>query len=379
MPRSVTLQEWLECRDLPLEKCNGYRTRHGFPPFQRQADGTLTEAEWTPGMPARGVGDLIAKATSAIGIKPCGGCKQRQSALNRFLPFAIRDDETPVFVSTAQLMQDAAILASRLPDDTAHIIGVARSGLCVAAMVAMLLHRPLSILRHSFRDVIPAGHGWRLTGETGPDGGRVVVIDDTVMTGNSFRDNLPVVTSVYPGALSAAIYVNPAASIKPDIWVHDLKWPHLLEWNLFNSVLSQQLSCDFDGILCHDCPPGDDDDGPRYARFLATARPLYLPRRTTLPLIVTARLEKYRQQTEDWLRRHNVTVDRLVMGPWATLAERSQADIAEFKAKHFAEFQKEKHTVRPPLFIESDPGLAQRIARAAKGVVVCPAVGKCFA
>jgi len=37
--------------------------------------------------PARGVGDLIARATHAIGIKPCGGCKKRQAALNRALPF----------------------------------------------------------------------------------------------------------------------------------------------------------------------------------------------------------------------------------------------------------------------------------------------------
>ena len=29
-------------------------------------------------------GDLIAKATSTIGIKPCGGCKGRQQRLNQW-------------------------------------------------------------------------------------------------------------------------------------------------------------------------------------------------------------------------------------------------------------------------------------------------------
>jgi hypothetical protein len=34
-----------------------------------------------------GLGDVVASATSAVGIKPCGGCKQRQEALNKLVPF----------------------------------------------------------------------------------------------------------------------------------------------------------------------------------------------------------------------------------------------------------------------------------------------------
>lgn len=35
----------------------------------------------------RGLGDVVAKMTSAVGIKPCGGCKKRQEALNKLVPF----------------------------------------------------------------------------------------------------------------------------------------------------------------------------------------------------------------------------------------------------------------------------------------------------
>jgi hypothetical protein len=35
-----------------------------------------------------GFGDAIKKATSAIGIRPCGGCERRASALNRRLIFS---------------------------------------------------------------------------------------------------------------------------------------------------------------------------------------------------------------------------------------------------------------------------------------------------
>ena len=41
--------------------------------------------------PSRGLGDTVAKITAAIGIKPCGGCKGRQDALNRMVPYEHKD------------------------------------------------------------------------------------------------------------------------------------------------------------------------------------------------------------------------------------------------------------------------------------------------
>jgi len=38
--------------------------------------------------PPRGFGDTVAAITTAVGIKPCGGCKARQEALNRILPYS---------------------------------------------------------------------------------------------------------------------------------------------------------------------------------------------------------------------------------------------------------------------------------------------------
>lgn len=35
-----------------------------------------------------GLGDLIKRATSSLGVKPCGGCEARASALNRWLVFS---------------------------------------------------------------------------------------------------------------------------------------------------------------------------------------------------------------------------------------------------------------------------------------------------
>jgi hypothetical protein len=37
-----------------------------------------------------GLGDLVKRATSAVGISPCGGCAQRAAALNRTIAFTGR-------------------------------------------------------------------------------------------------------------------------------------------------------------------------------------------------------------------------------------------------------------------------------------------------
>jgi hypothetical protein len=47
-------------------------------------DGELEfvgKSEVTPG-----IGDVVAAATTAVGVKPCGGCKKRQAALNKATP-----------------------------------------------------------------------------------------------------------------------------------------------------------------------------------------------------------------------------------------------------------------------------------------------------
>jgi hypothetical protein len=35
-----------------------------------------------------GLGDVVKRATYAMGIKPCGGCEQRAAALNRWMVFS---------------------------------------------------------------------------------------------------------------------------------------------------------------------------------------------------------------------------------------------------------------------------------------------------
>lgn len=39
----------------------------------------------------KGLGDVIATVTEAVGIEPCEGCKKRQETLNKLIPFGTKD------------------------------------------------------------------------------------------------------------------------------------------------------------------------------------------------------------------------------------------------------------------------------------------------
>lgn len=52
-------------------------------PYRVRLPGFLTQEEV-------GLGDVIKRATSSMGIKPCGGCHRRAATLNRWLVFSGR-------------------------------------------------------------------------------------------------------------------------------------------------------------------------------------------------------------------------------------------------------------------------------------------------
>jgi len=287
------------------------------------------------------------------------------------------------FIKTEELIRNASALVQLLPPDVSIVVGVARSGVLPASLVAMLLHRPLYILDPKRRQIYNPGAGWRLETSTNPlpKKGSLVVIDDTTMTGNSVRAAREALTPYRKSGytvIHASIYCNPAAGSKPDLFVTELPWPHLLEWNLFNSVLLPSIVTDMDGVLCQDCPPDKDDDGPAYMEWLKTVKPKYLVRRGRVPIIVTARLEKYRKETDEWLRRWGVSYGMLVMYDAPNKAQRSFDRVVQIKAETYRQFLHRPVNPPPHIFIESDDYQAQRIADLSGGLVVCPTTGKCY-
>ena len=84
--------------------------------------------------------------------------------------------------------------------------------------------------------------------------------------------------------------------------------------------------------------------------------------------IVTARLEKYRDITEEWLERHGIRYGSLKMYPTEKEEIRDKNHIQEaanFKAKHFKDSSAH-------FFIESELPEAVIIRRESGKFVICP-------
>jgi hypothetical protein len=68
------------------EESNNEGATHAREPYRVRLPGFIIEATTED----IGVGDVIKRITSAVGIQPCGGCARRAAALNRWLVFSSR-------------------------------------------------------------------------------------------------------------------------------------------------------------------------------------------------------------------------------------------------------------------------------------------------
>lgn len=286
------------------------------------------------------------------------------------------------FISLSDMTRQASAIASMAPWDTRVVIGSARSGLAPAGIIASLLHLPLVSLSQSEGDIVECGNGFRLRRgqhvRAGSDE-RALLVDDTIFGGTSMQKNLQVAKESFSRVTTAACYTTMSSPIRPDIYGRVLESPHILEWNFMNCVQTQFLAVDFDGVLCENPTWDQDDDGPKYLDFIRNAMPKYIPRLCPVPLIVTARIERYREETVKWLDKHKVKYRKLVMHPADTLQERNNDCISTYKANHFKKWKEETGSpMMEQCFVESEPSQAIRISRISGATTICPRVAGVF-
>ncbi|TWT58888.1 xanthine-guanine phosphoribosyltransferase [Thalassoglobus neptunius] len=278
------------------------------------------------------------------------------------------------FVTVEDLSRNTLKLIEKLPPDVTEIIGVARSGLTPAAMIAQMLHLPLKVLRQNAKDLSDAGHGWRLMGASEAGSGVRLVVDDTVMTGRSIETTKTILGD--ERTLYSAIYASPGGADHLDFYSELLPHPHLLEWNLFNSTFLPRMVFDIDGILCPDFPEGSWNDPVLYGELLASRPPRYLIRKSPVHF-VTWREERWREATLDWFQKWGVQVASLTMRPRSIDESRERVDVGGWKAGVFQRLIEQIVRQTPgvdiePLFVESDPLQASQIHKVSGRVVVCP-------
>jgi len=268
--------------------------------------------------------------------------------------------------SISDLNRDIKRWIPELPDDLDLIVGIPRSGLLVANLLALYLNLPLTDVEGLCEGrILQAGRRCERDVDLSKKC-KVLVVDDSVASGFQMqhikaqikRHRLP--HQIYYGAL----YVTPLGTKYVDFWYELIGLPRVFEWNVMHSDILLKSCVDLDGVLCRDPTEEENDDGLKYMEFIKFVKPLIIPSKT-IGYIVTTRLEKYRKETEEWLKRHRIKYNYLVMLNLPDKKTRQALGIhAEFKAG----FYKSKNTV---LFIESSLSQAIEIAKISGKPVLC--------
>jgi uncharacterized HAD superfamily protein len=260
----------------------------------------------------------------------------------------------------------------RIPRDIDIVVGIPRSGMLPASLIA--LHRNLSltdldgflegrILQPGIRRKKP---GLR---ETDPAAWKnVLVVDDSIGTGGTLAETRARLT-VAAGDRNifyCAVYGVKRRHPGVDLIMEVCPLFRAFEWNLMHHPFLLANTClDIDGLLCVDPMSEENDDGPRYERFLQNAQPYLVP---TVPVgtLVSSRLEKHRAMTEDWLHRHGIQFGELY------LLDLPSA-VARRRLKAHAPFKAEVYRSKKDawLFLESNLSQAEAIAAQTGKAVIC--------
>lgn len=286
------------------------------------------------------------------------------------------------FVTLAEMAKAIRENFHKVPHDVDFVVGIPRSGVIAAGIIAEFLNAPLIDLDSFVFGAAPTG-GRRLrfhknTGRARP---RVLVVDDTIFHGRSMRGaraKLAPLAGKYDFTYLAVYLEGPYDDV--DVWLEDVRMftNHfssfvIYEWNIFHHISGFMSVCmyDIDGVMCVD--PPDERSGQPYVDYIEHATPLFTP---TTPIggIVTYRLAKYEGITRRWLADHNVEYGSLLMFPAATYEDRHASGVtpAAFKADAY------NAATWAKLFVESDDRQAQVIAAKTGKPVYCVQTNKLY-
>lgn len=254
-----------------------------------------------------------------------------------------------------------------IPRDFDLIVGVPRSGMLPANLLSLYLNRPYTDI-HSFLN----GHIYKAGARSQffdiSEFKKILVVDDSIASGSAMvevKESLKHLESKFD-IKYCAVYIIPGKEKMVDYFFEIVPLPRYFQWNILNHTTLEKACFDIDGVLCADPMPEQNDDGPKYIDFILNAPPLFIPG-SKIGTIVTSRLEKYRKETETWLKANNIKYNDLVMLDLPDMAARQRANNhGDHKAKAYM--------AKPyVLFIESEYHQAVEINRLSKKPVLCTA------
>jgi hypothetical protein len=245
------------------------------------------------------------------------------------------------------------------------IVGVPRSGMAPASILAMSLGLPLADL-HTFC----AGQSWQVgRGAHGECGARTaLLVEDASGFGRSMTGAVKMAAEARPDVrlMTCAVYAEPDDMGKFDLGMEPCTRPRLFSWNWWRSGKLLRCCVDIDGVVCRDPTPEQKESDATLRAFCCDAPLLYRPTKG-VGAFVTGRNPAWRKETVEWMRRHDIGYDHLEM--WA----------GEGGAKAHARHKASYYITSPTwLFIESNDNQARMIAEHARKDVLCITTGRMY-
>jgi hypoxanthine phosphoribosyltransferase len=242
-----------------------------------------------------------------------------------------------------------------IPREIDAVIGIPRSGMIAASMIATLMNKPLSEASTFF-----AGRMWAQRGNshTVKSDGLFLIVDDSISGGQTMKYIESSLRGVHRQArfLTLAVYRKEQSPMMTNYTFETVPGPRVFEWNWHRHHYLKSAQLDMDGVICHDPTKEDQVDEKSFRIFASSAKPLFLPK-YPVKAIATGRHEYLRGETELWLEEHGVRYGKLFMST-------PERGATHTKIAAFCE-------VHPAWLVESNGSQAKRLRLHTGKSVLC--------
>jgi len=263
------------------------------------------------------------------------------------------------FVTVDELVLWTTEWIKSFPNTYDVIVGIPRSGLLVANLIALKFGKPLTTPELFIRD-----HYWKSKLiDNKRQYKNILLVDDSITSGKTMEESLQLLRSYRENLniTKAALIATNDSKVLVDLYYKVIPHPRVFEWNLLHSKKGKLVS-DLDGVICENCPPGVDSNEELYTDWIKNAKPYLIPA-FEIDAIVSNRLEKYHSDTEKWLAKHGVRYKELILWDIQSKQERD--------GKHAQRKIEVLLKIKPDMFLESSFAEAKQIWDATKISTLC--------
>lgn len=264
----------------------------------------------------------------------------------------------------ADLNNDVIAWSRRLPERVEIIVGIPRSGLLAANLLALSLNVPFTdveglIAGRLFDSGERLGKQRSLLRRNRPR--RVLVVDDSLWSGRQMgRVRARIANAkLTHDIVYGAVYIVPEAACLVDTYHSKVPIPRAFEWNIMHHPGLGKSCVTLEGTVL----PVATGRAAETVAALHRAEPLFYP---TQPIgfLIATQPETARPVIAAWLAMHQICYRTLILIPPAGTAGRNEDDVLRDKAEFY------RHS-RSWIYIEAKGPDAARLAGGANRPVYC--------